>query len=301
MHSSQKSLLISSNFVVLFFALALLLVGASSCGSGQTVHTQAEEEPSDGVRPIPQSQAQQVLNTDSHIISIVKNSSGMSFVLIYPGEFTMGAGEGFQGDGLYERPPHKVAISRAFRLSIHEVTQRQWLQVMGTEPSFRKGPHLPVENVSYQDALDFIEKLNAREAVKKYRLPTEAEWEYAARAGRQSAYHFGDSEKDLPTYGWCGEGIVKGKPHVVGQLSPNAWGLYDMHGNVSEWVGDWFDEEYYAESVKKDPQGPKSGTEKVHRGGGWASDPKSCQAAWREFDLPTVRSRMIGFRVAYTE
>ncbi len=201
----------------------------------------------------------------------MRNSLDVEFVLISEGEFLMGSADG-END---ERPVHKVRISQPFYLGKYEVTQAQWEAVMGNNPShfkgsfFKKGdPNRPVENVSWEEVQEFIRKLNAKEGGAHYRLPTEAEWEYTCRAGSTTAYCFGDDEELLGEYAWYGEnaGI---QTHPVGQLKPNAWGLYDMHGNVWEWVQDCYGE-YPAEAVT-DPQGPSSGSSRVKRGGGWSS------------------------------
>jgi formylglycine-generating enzyme required for sulfatase activity len=158
-----------------------------------------------------------------------------------------------------------------------------------------------VSGVSWEDATEFIKRLNEREGTEKYRLPTEAEWEYAARAGSETAYWFGDDPKELGRYGWCGEGFTDGSPHESGLKPANVWGLHDVHGNVSEWVSDWFDEKYYGVAQNADPRGPREGSTKTRRGGAWASDQAACQSAWRENDLPTLRSPLVGFRVAYDD
>ena len=152
----------------------------------------------------------------------------MQFALIPAGEFPMGSASG--GDN--ERPVHTVRISKPFYLGIHEVTQGQWETVMGNNPSKFKGDaNRPVEMVSWEEVQKFIDKLNSKEGGTKYRLPTEAEWEYAARAGSATAYSFGDDSGQLGKYAWF-EGNAGSTTHPVGKLQPNAWGLYDMHGNV---------------------------------------------------------------------
>jgi formylglycine-generating enzyme required for sulfatase activity len=239
-------------------------------------------------------------------VPIVTNSVDMTFVSVPAGSFMMGAGSGFQGDGQYERPAHEVNITKAFRLSRSEVTFEQWNRVMGQVKFYgEKGRDTkglnPIDNVSWDDAVEFVERLNELEGTKKYRLPTEAEWEYAARAGTTTAYFFGDDPKQLEDYAWCGEGFAKGTPHLVMEKKSNPFGLYDMLGNVSEWVADWFSEDYYSKKVNRNPKGPTVGEEKIHRGGAFASDPKTCQSAWRETDLPKVRSVLVGFRVAYDD
>jgi formylglycine-generating enzyme required for sulfatase activity len=190
----------------------------------------------------------------------VTNSLGMEFVRIPAGRFQMGSTSG-DGD---EQPVHRVEITQPFYLGTTEVTQSQWESVMGNNPSRFKGANRPVEQVSWEEVQTFIEKLNAREPGVTYRLPTEAEWEYAARAGTTTAYSFGDSAGDLDEYAWYG-GNTGGQTHPVGQKPANGWGLYDVHGNVWEWVQDWYGE--YPSSPQGNPSGPPSGASRVVRGG----------------------------------
>ena len=169
-------------------------------------------------------------------LQTITNSINMEFVLISAGTFLMGTADG----GEWERPEHPVRINHPFYLGKYPVTQAQWATVMGNNPSMFKGhPDWPVENVSWEDVHVFIQTLKAREGEEDYRLPTEAEWEYACRAGSTASYCFGDDPNQLGEYAWYREN-AGGQPHPVGLLKPNAWGLYDMHGNVWEWVQDWY-------------------------------------------------------------
>jgi formylglycine-generating enzyme required for sulfatase activity len=230
------------------------------------------------------------------------NSIGMEFILIPAGSFMMGADQNFEDDDDdddYEVPQHQVKISQPFYLGKYEVTQAQWAAVMGNNPSEFKGQNNPVEQVSWDDAQIFIEQLNAQEGHNRYRLPTEAEWEYAARAGSTSAYSFGDDAGQLGRYGWYGEDWDSGSTHPVGQKQPNAWGLYDMHGNVWEWVQDWYEEPDYSNSPGAGPKGPYSGSYRVLRGGSWYSDASYCRSAYyRPYNTPDYRFRNLGFRLA---
>ena len=228
------------------------------------------------------------------------NSIGMDFVLVPSGSFRMGADPNFEDASREETPRHSVTISRAFYLGKYEVTQEQWVAVMGTNPSRFKGRTNPVEQVSWDDAQAFIRRLNAKEGGSRYRLPTEAEWEYAARAGATGKFCFGDDDDQLGRYAWF-EGNSGEKTHPVGQLRPNAWGLYDMHGNVWEWVQDWYDGSYYGRSPSTDPRGPATGTGRVFRGGFWDSVARYCRAAARNnytYGTPGYRYDSLGFRLA---
>jgi formylglycine-generating enzyme required for sulfatase activity len=196
-----------------------------------------------------------------------------------------------------EKPPHQVRISTPFYLGNYEVTQGQWQAVMGQNPSQFKGDALlPVENVSWKDVQEFLRRLNAREGGPKYRLPTEAEWEYAARAGTSTAYSFGDSERQLREYAWY-DGNSGNKTHPVGQKKPNEWGLYDMQGNVWEWVQDWYGKDSYTSAAVTDPQGPPSGSHRVIRGGSWYYGAGSCRSAYRGHYGPGYRGGHLGFRL----
>jgi formylglycine-generating enzyme required for sulfatase activity len=223
------------------------------------------------------------------------NCIGMKVVLIPPGEFTMGEG----GDA------HKVRITKPFYLGKYEVTQEEWEAVMGTGNNLSqfKGPKNPVENVSWDDCQVYFRKLMEREkgtsAVSRgeYRLPTEAQWEYACRAGSTGGWCFGDSELRLDDYGWYGKNSEK-KTHPVGQKKPNAWGLYDIYGNVWEWCADWHAPDYYKLSPLSDPVGPTSGSLRVNRGGSWDDGAGVCRSAGRLNLGPGDRGCYLGLRAA---
>jgi formylglycine-generating enzyme required for sulfatase activity len=230
------------------------------------------------------------------------NSIGVEFVLIPAGSFVMGADKNekkawnVEKAGDAETPQHKVSIGKSFYLGKYEVTQTQWTAVMGSNPSHFKGQNNPVERVSWDDAQEFINRLNQKEGHTRYRLPTEAEWEYAVRAGTTSTYFFGDDADQLGSYAW--KGNSGDTTHPVGQKQPNAWGLYDMYGNVWEWVQDWYGEEYYSGSPSIDPRGPSSGSSRVVRGGGWYCSAADCRSAERRGNSPGYRSDILGFRLA---
>ncbi|MDR1921295.1 MAG: formylglycine-generating enzyme family protein [Candidatus Adiutrix sp.] len=227
------------------------------------------------------------------------NSIGMEFVLIPAGEFLMGSPDSDEEVDDDEKPRHKVIISRPFYLGKYAVTQSQWEAVMGNNPSKFKGWSNPVEMVSWDDAQAFIKKLNQKEGGKKYRLPTEAEWEYAARAGTTGRYSFGDDAGALGRYAWYKDNSG-GLTHPVGQKEPNGWGLYDMHGNVWEWARDRHGVKYYAGSPGTDPRGPFLGSYRVNRGGGWNNSARLCRSAIRNNGTPGYRRQTLGFRLAFS-
>lgn len=220
------------------------------------------------------------------------NSIGMKLALIPPGKFTMGSppnNKGFAGD------QHEVEITKPFYLGIYEVTQAQWQAVMGNNPSQFKGDDLPVESVSWDDCQEFCQRLSLKEG-RLYRFPTEAEWEYACRAGTTTVFHYGNSLSSKQANCDFGEGRRKTAP--VGSYQPNAFGLYDMHGNVCEWCADWYDVNYYGWSPRQDPQGPPTGQSRVLRGGSWVFPDFVCSAAARGWFAPGQRILGFGFRVA---
>jgi formylglycine-generating enzyme required for sulfatase activity len=222
---------------------------------------------------------------DSPADKLSTNSIGVEFVLIPAGKFTMGADSKTEESYPFEEHRHEVTITKNFYIGRYEVTQKQWEKVMGSNPSSFQHPDNPVENVTFEDVQAFIQRLNAMEKTTKYRLPTEAEWEYAARAGSKATYFFGNDESELEQYAWY-EKNSEGRPHPVGQKKPNAWGLYDMLGNINEYVNDWFTEDYYSQSPAVDPTGPKSGT-RLKRGGSWFGPPRHNRLAFRDGIGPT--------------
>ena len=234
------------------------------------------------------------------------NSIGMKFVYIESGSFMKGSGltpseleSQFGGKAKWytdERPQHQVILTRSFYIQITEVTQGQWSKIMGINPSiFRScGETCPVEKVSWYDAREFIKKLNEKEQTDKYRLPTESEWEYACRANNTAAFCFGKDKKELEDYAWHHPNSWD-RTHRVGQKKPNAWGIYDMHGNVWEWCEDWYGD-YPSQSVT-DPKGPSSGSQRVSRGGSWRSVSRFCRSAYRYGVDPAYRRPSGGLRL----
>lgn len=216
----------------------------------------------------------------------------MDFCWCPPGKFTMGSPESEAGRGGNENQV-EVTFSEGFWMSKTEVTQAQWQTVMGRNPSHFKGANRPVETVSWNDAKEFLTKLNAIVGDSdggKMILPTEAQWEYAARAGETGSYSGGA----LDEVAWYGPNSG-GQTHSVGTKKPNAWGFYDMHGNVWEWCADWHDDEL---SGGNDPRGPRSGSNRVGRGGGWDGSAIRCRVAARSRSDPAIQNYVIGLRVA---
>jgi len=219
----------------------------------------------------------------------------MEFVRIEPGSFWMGSENGDAS----ESPVHKVNISEPFYLGKYPVTQEQWQAVMGsnpTQPQHFAGPQNPVIFVSWTDCQQFLSKIKERfPAGMRPVVPTEAQWEYACRAGRATAYHYGDDPASLGEYAWFTANAA-GVIHPVGRKKPNDWGLHDMHGNTWQWCADWHGK--YPQAEQTDPLGPEKGTERVLRGGSWHSKAEDCRSTSRYWALPDFRYVYPGVRLA---
>ena len=227
------------------------------------------------------------------------NGVKLEMVLIPAGEFLMGSPDSDTKATFSEKPQHRVRITKPFYLGKYLVTHEQWEAVMGSNPSYFKGPKNPVEQVSWDDCQKFLEKLNTKTAKQggKFVLPSEAQWEYACRAGSKTRFCFGDDEARLGDYAWYAANSG-GKPHPVGEKKPNAWGLYDMHGNVWEWCQDWWKNGYYKESPVDDPTGAATGSDRVIRGGGWFFVVGGCRSAYRIGRSPGMCFDDLGLRVS---
>ncbi len=260
----------------------------------------------------------------------ITNSIGMRLVLIPAGRFVMGSPES-EREREPEETPHPILITKPFYLGVFEVTQDEYAKVRRENQSFFKeanggGPTHPVENVIHREAVSFCERLSAlpeeQAAGRRYRLPTEAEWEYACRAGTRAAFHFGNTLASRQAnfngnypFGSGEKGQHLRKTAPVGSYPPNSFGLHDMHGNVWEWCSDWYDPEYYRKSPEADPKGPPAGVLRtgfrddstdpgdtgfylVGRGGCWLDEARGCRSAYRFRFMPNDRYRLVGFRVA---
>lgn len=219
----------------------------------------------------------------------------LEFVLVRDGSFQMGSHADDSSSD--EQPVHTVAISKPFYLGKYEVTQGQWQAVMGSNPSHFKGDKLLVDSVGWGDCQEFLKKLQSRLPALKFFVPTEAQWEYACRAGSKTEYSFGDDASRLGEFAWYSDNSGS-TTHDVGTKEPNDWGLYDMHGNVKEWNADWSGE--YSAGAQKDPAGPTSGQYRVLRGGSRSSGGYGLRSAYRDGGWSPDGLRVVsgGFRVA---
>jgi len=229
------------------------------------------------------------------------NDIDMDFVLIPAGEFMMGSTKTEPGERGNEQPRHKVKLTKSFFMAATEVTQAQYKTVMGKNPSWRrKGDDLPVTEISWNDAVAFCQALSKRDGVR-YRLPTEAEWEYACRAGTTTPFSAGETLRPglanhCPAYGTPRGETYRKELAPVAEYPANPWGLYDMHGNVAEFCQDWFELLYYKRSPGQDPRGPAKGTHRLLRGGVYYDDPTMCRSAFRNRSRPHVPFQSHGIR-----
>jgi formylglycine-generating enzyme required for sulfatase activity len=330
-HNNSTSWLGGAALLVLAFMGVIIYVIAFNStvertGPNKQAESPASKAPGNTKSPLPKRRVPSPKLNPDRAGREWTNSIGMKFVRIDAGEFPMGTTKD-QVDQLVrrfpdaeresfddEQPQHSVKISRPFYLGIHEVTQGHYQAVMHNNPSqFAGSDDLPVENVSWLDAVEFCNKLSKQEMrtpfyridgtiVSRvggdgYRLPTESEWEYACRGKSATLYPFGDDAGKLDNHAWY-RGNAENGTNPVGQKLPNAWGLYDMLGNVWEWCADRYDEKYYATSTPADPPGASEGLDRAQRGGGWHSDVESCRPAYRASESPGTREHGSGFRVA---
>ncbi len=303
---------------VLIVALAIIFVSSPALSQRPSTDELILPEPKPKPKPKPPTPAPEPppppAKPAGPVVGEEREFDGMKFVWVPSGTFAMGSSmtpteieSRYGGESKYyedEHPQHEVTLTSGFWLGKYEVTKEQWERVMPTRPwkgkdYVKNDPLTPAVYVSWFDAQDFIELLNAKSSTK-YRLPTEAEWEYACRAGSGSAFCFGNAALTLPEYAWFdgnADAVGEKYAHLEGRKKPNAWGLHDMHGNVYEWCEDWYSGGYYVMSRKADPAGPSSGSYRVVRGGSWLSDPRNCRAAYRHRLLPANAYCDVGFRI----
>jgi formylglycine-generating enzyme required for sulfatase activity len=267
-----------------------------------------------GTRELPPELRERAAAGEAARPRTLTNSVGMKLALIPAGTFLMGSPEDEAQRAGDEGPQHRVTITRPIYLGVYPVTQREYEAVMGRNPAeFGKanggGPDHPVEQASWEDAIEFCRRLSALAAEKQagrvYRLPTEAEWEYACRAGTATPFPFGAAASSEQAnfdgnhpYGKAGRGPHRQRTSKAGAYPANAWGLCDLHGNVWEWCADWYADDYYGASPANDPAGPRAGRQRVLRGGSWNNSGHLCRSARRNKYAPDFRGETIGFRVA---
>lgn len=267
-----------------------LLLFAAGCTSGTTPNTGTTPEP---VRDVPSDKP-----------ATIQTKSGVEMALIPAGQFMMG-GENGEDD---EKPARQVQVS-AFYMDVTEVTQESFQAMLGRNPAKWPGPDKPVERVSWLAAVQYCNMRSTRDSFRPcydlktlkcdftadgYRLPTEAEWEYACRAGTSTPWSFGSAAGDVGKYAWF-KGNSGKTTHPVKGKPANPWGLYDMHGNVAEWCHDFYDERYYASAPAQDPRGPEAGEERVLRGGSWNVGEGSCRSAARFSQPPGLADVCFGY------
>ena len=239
-----------------------------------------------------------IANSDNITIP-VKDGISIDMVRVEAGTFTMGATAEMKDPNDDEKPTHRVTLTNDYYIGKYEVTQALWKAVMGNNPSNFKGDNLPVEKVSWDDCQEFISKLN-RITGKTLRLPTEAEWEYAARGGNNSRGYQYSGSNNLSDVAWF-RGNSGGKPHAVGTKQPNELGIYDMSGNVDEWCQDWYWYGAYSSSSQVNPTGANSGSYRVCRGGSWGCIARICRSSYRYCDTPVSRYTFLGLRLVLSE
>jgi formylglycine-generating enzyme required for sulfatase activity len=285
--------------LLLAMLIGLMMVGCGEEAQKEAVQEEAPKEASFAIKP-----------GENFTIPDL----GLEMLWVKPGTFMMGSPESEKGRS--NETQHQVTLTDGFYLGKHEVTQAQWERVMGSNPSLFKGADRPVEEVSWDDAVEFCKKLTETErragrlpAGMAYQLPTEAQWEYACRAGARSAYSFGGVSGELyryanyadrnTDYDWSDKSHDDGFENTspVGNYPANPWGFHDMHGNVYEWCADWHDT--YPSGSVTNPEGPASGSTRVPRGGSWLNDGTNLRSAKRSGDTPSYRNYTLGFRVGF--
>ncbi len=288
---------VAAGVAAVVFAAIMLLRPQPEPPSQPQVQQQPQQQPpaQQPTQPVQQQQEQQPVEHQPESERPQSNLPEIEMVWVSGGTFTMGA-TSEQGSDAFdsEKPAHSVTLS-GYYIGKYEVTQAQWKAVMGNNPSYFKGDNLPVEQVSWNDVQEFIRKLN-QQTGKSYRLPTEAEWEYAARGGSNSRGYKYSGSNNIGSVAWY-DGNSGNTTHAVGTKSPNELGIYDMSGNVYEWCQDWYGSSYYSNSPQRNPQGPASGSDRVCRGGSWIYSARGFRVSFRDYYSPVIRSYDLGFRL----
>ena len=282
---------------------------ASTNQISQTTHPQQSQtqRPVSQTQPVSSMASSSTTSTSSNIIDSstsgsvitihVKDSVNIEMVKVEAGSFDMGATPEMKKLDTDEKPVHRVTLTNDYYIGKYEVTQALWQAVMGSNQSYFKGDDLPVEQVSWNDCQDFISKLNAMTG-KRFRLPSEAEWEYAARGGNKSRGYQYSGSNTIGDVAWC-DGNSSSMTHAVGTKQPNELGIYDMAGNVWEWCQDWFDS--YSSSPQTNPTGAVSGSYRVCRGGSWIFSARNCRSSSRSNGTPVFRNGDLGLRLVLSE
>ena len=277
--------------LVLLLAMPAICFAQQKVTRPSTPKTTKQQTTQTTKRPTPQTTKQ---TTQQNVLTITVKGVSFKMIRVQGGTFTMGA-TSEQGSDVVsdEKPAHKVTPS-SYYIGETEVTQELWQAVMGSNPSYFKGAKLPVEQVSWEDCQEFIRKLNQMTG-KSFRLPTEAEWEFAARGGSRSNHYKYSGSNNLSSVAWYWDNSGE-KTHPVGQKSPNELGLYDMSGNVYEWCADWYGD--YSSSAQTNPKGPSNGSSRVIRCGGWFGNAWNCRVSYRNFIRPSFSFSYLGLRLA---
>jgi len=264
-------------------------MGTASCR-----HDPPEVAPRPSLPARPADSGAPVVDAPSSTVSVrLDERATLTLRYVPPGSFQMGSRTD-EVDRFPDETPHPVTVSRGFYLAETEVTQAQWYAVMGNEPSFLAGSNRPVEHISYEESTAFCRKLSQATG-RTFRLPTEAEWEYACRAGSTTAFSFGDDAAALDDHAWYQDNSLPTKTHEVRLKQPNAWGFYDMHGNVREWCSDVYAP--YPDGPVKDPAGPGGQGDRVIRGGSWGYLPGLCRSAQRQSGQEDMSDEYVGVRI----
>ena len=287
-----KSLAEGATYTLTLVDAYMLLQQSSQQDNTQTVVPDVQQP-----QPILPSQSAAQSESNSNVLPITVNGVSFNMIKVDGGTFTMGATSEQKDPFEQEKPKHQVTLS-SYYIGETELTQALWTAVMGNNPSYFKGDNLPVEQVSWEDCQTFIGKLNDLTG-KSFRLPTEAEWEYAARGGKRSNHTQYSGSKRIKDVAWY-KGNSGSKTHSVKTKKPNELGLYDMSGNVWEWCQDWYDS--YGSKAQTNPMGPDSGSHRVGRGGSWLGySGRYCRLSHRNYYSPGGRVSNLGFRLALSE